>query len=483
MTRLVARLGALAGAVMISMAAAAPALAQDEDLASLKAEVEQMKADYEARISSLEDRLAAAETRAANAEHAQAGAASPANADAATESTYADAEQATSQDQPVDIAASDETTDVPADEPVNAAAASANLMNPGISVVLNGQYFADGRDPESQRVSGFELGEEAGLPDRGFSLGESEVTLAANIDPYFYGALTVAFTNDSEAEVEEAYLRTTALPGGFTLKGGRFFSGIGYLNERHAHSWLFSDMPLPYRAFLGGQYGDDGLLVRWIAPTTLFVEVGAEGFRGDRFPAGNAADHGAGTWTLFAHSGSDINDSWSWLAGASWLHSEADARETHDPVNGLDLFSGDSDVGILSFVAKWAPYGNPIQRNFAFNAEYFLNTEGGRFNGVSVDLDRSGWYAQGVYQFMPRWSVGLRYSALRGDDPGLLLAGSTLDRLGHNPWNASALVEYDTSEFTRLRLQYTRDESDLQAADQLLFQFTATYGPHDAHRY
>ena len=28
---------------------------------------------------------------------------------------------------------------------------------------------------------------------------------------------------------------------------------IGYLNEQHAHAWDFSDAPLAYKAFFGGQ--------------------------------------------------------------------------------------------------------------------------------------------------------------------------------------------------------------------------------------
>ena len=90
---------------------------------------------------------------------------------------------------------------------------------------------------------------------------------------------------------------------------------------------------------------------------------------------------------------------------------------------------------------------------------------------------------QGVYQFMPQWSVGLRYAALGSSDPGAALAGSLLDDLGHAPRAETALLEYDTSEFGRLRLQYTHDEADLKPNDMLLFQYTVIYGPHGAHRY
>ncbi|HBG50306.1 MAG TPA: hypothetical protein DDW89_00635, partial [Gammaproteobacteria bacterium] len=57
---------------------------------------------------------------------------------------------------------------------------------------------------------------------------------------------------------------------------------------------------------------------------------------------------------------------------------------------------------------------------------YFQRKENGDLNcpdnsadgGACLDLtdgydsDQSGWYAQAIYQFMPRWRVGTRYGRL-----------------------------------------------------------------------
>jgi hypothetical protein len=120
---------------------------------------------------------------------------------------------------------------------------------------------------------------------RSFSLGESELIVSASIDPYFRGQLVAALTPENELEIEEAFFQTLALGRGFTLKGGRFLSGIGYQNEIHQHAWDFQDAPLAYKAFLGGRLNDDGVQLKWIAPTELFVELGAELGRGRLFPA------------------------------------------------------------------------------------------------------------------------------------------------------------------------------------------------------
>lgn len=436
------RLG-LAG--MATACALSPGLAQAApapDVATLQQEMEAMRADYEARMSALEARINAATAAASN--------------DAiSTLPGYADA----------------------APTPVTS---SANAMNPGVSVVLNGNYFASKRDPATLGIAGIPPGDEAGLPSRGFSLGESEVTFAANVDPYFTAALTASLDGAGAANVEEAYVQTTALKGGVTLKGGRFFSAIGYLNERHAHNWAFIDMPLPYRAFLNGQYGDDGVQARWLAPTPFFLEIGAEAFRGDAFPAGNWDRNRPGTQAAFVHTGADINASSSWAASLSYLHGSAANRFT-DPG---DLFTGTTDLGIAALVYKWAPGGNPVNRNFNFSAEYFLDKEKGGFDAVAVNRRNSGWYAQGVYQFRPRWSVGGRYSTLDVGKTPVALAGTTMNSLGHTPSNASLLVEYDTSEFARLRAQYTRNMADpLINNDELMLQYTVVFGPHGAHRY
>lgn len=450
----------VAGAVAVAtvLAAPDPAWAADgDDLAAIKSSIDALRKDYEARLSDLEARLKKAEAEAAAAK-ASAVAAQTAAREAKNE--------ASNQAAPAPVVAA--PSHVPS---------AANAFNPGIAGVLNGTYGAYSRDPETAAIPGFALGEEAGLGDRGFSLGESEISLSANIDPYLFGNLTVSFDGD-EVEVEEAYVQSTHLGHGFTVKGGRFFSGIGYINERHAHDWSFVDASLPYRAFLNGQYGDDGVQVRWLAPTEQFLEFGAEWFRGDAFPAGGSANNGKGTYSAFVHTGGDINDASSWLIGASYLRTLASERDTDG-----DLFSGKDNLGIFSAVYKWAPGGNPVERNLVLSGEFFFDRQEGEFNTIPVDDDRFGWYVQGVYQFMPRWSVGARYAALGGVNADAALAGTVLDPQGHDPHATTALLEYDTSEFGRFRVQYTYDQSDLEPSNELLFQYTVIFGPHGAHRY
>ncbi len=68
-----------------------------------------------------------------------------------------------------------------------------------------------------------------------------------------------------------------------------------------------------------GQYLDDGVQLRWLAPTDLYMEFGAEWLRGDRYPSAGAAKSGFGSHSLFAKVGGDVGTDSSWLAGISYL--------------------------------------------------------------------------------------------------------------------------------------------------------------------
>src|SRR3954468_23200921 len=196
---------------------------------------------------------------------------------------------------------------------------ASNAFNPDVSLILQGTVARSSLDSNTYQITGFApSGGEVQPAPRGFGLGESELFITSNVDPYFRGQLAVALTPENEIEVEEAFFQTLALGRGFTLKGGRFLSGIGYQNGIHQHAWDFQDAPLSYKAFLGGRLNDDGVQAKWVAPTDLLVELGAELRRGRASRASDASNNSAGLWTLFGHVGGDLGVSSAWRAGLSY---------------------------------------------------------------------------------------------------------------------------------------------------------------------
>src|SRR5438046_8525640 len=137
--------------------------------------------------------------------------------------------------------------------------AGENAFNPAVSLILQGTAARSSLDPNTYQITGFApTGGEVGPARRGLSLGESELVVTANIDPYFRGQLVASLTPEDTVEVEEAFFQTLGLGKGFTIKGGRFLSSISYQNHNHSAPWDLRDAPLASKAFLGGRLNDDG---------------------------------------------------------------------------------------------------------------------------------------------------------------------------------------------------------------------------------
>ena len=436
-------------ALLVLITPALPVHAQDlaAEVTELRRLLTEVQQDYDSRITDLEARLAEAERQASGAER---------DADEAIEV----AEQTA-----IDQASG---------------SASPNAFNPAIGSVFVASY--SNVDPGWTEIPGFIPGGELGPGESGFSLGESDFNMQASIDSNFYGNLTLAIASEdgeTELELEEVWVQTTSLPSGFMLTGGRFFSEAGYLNKFHRHADDFSDRPLPYQAFFGGQYVADGLQLRWVAPTSLLVELGTELNWGGEIPATANNDTSPGAVTVFTNVGGDIGLSNSWQIGLSWISADVIDRESGMPG---ESFTGDSDLATVDFVWKWAPDGNSTQRNVKVQAEYFDRNEDGTFAGMTYDGSQSGWYLQGVWQFMQRWRAGYRHDEVDTDN-GPLFAGTILEDPGRASKRDSLMIDWSLSEFSRLRMQYVDDRVLSESDQQWSIQYIMSVGAHGAHEF
>lgn len=382
-----------------------------------------------------------------------------------------------------------------------ASVANQARFNPDISLTLDGRYgsYSNVSDYE---LPGFMLGGEASRGEQGFHLGHTELSLSSNIDDMFFGKFTTAIAEhegNTEIEVEEAYIETLTLGNGITAKAGRFYSDIGYLNNQHNHSWDFTDEPLIYRAFFGNQLVDDGLQLSWLVPTEAYFKVGIEAMRGARFPAGGAANDGNGAYAVFAKFGGDVGLSHAWQLGFSHWRADIEDRAsgTHEHEAGVaevPTYSGESSVNGVDFVWKWSPKGNNREQNLKIQAEYFERDEDGvveligsnPLESTTYQGQQTGWYLQTVYQFIPRWRVGYRYDQLdsnnRGSDSAVL-SEAGLDNEGLKPERSTLMLDYSHSEYSRVRLQLSKDDS-YEDSDNLVFlQYIVTLGAHGAHRF
>jgi hypothetical protein len=197
--------------------------------------------------------------------------------------------------------------------------------------------------------------------------------------------------------------------------------------------------------------------------------------------------------------GGDVGESHSWRAGLSYLRTHADSREGTLPgvaANDADLaFTGRSDVAVADFTWKWAPNGNPHDRNFKVQGEYLWRKERGDLtydasdalglrNASAYSSRQGGWYLQGVYQWMPLWRVGARYDQL---DPGTVDYAANAPFFGatdFNPKRYTMMVDYTPSEFSRWRVQVAQSHPRPGMTDNELFvQYILSLGAHGAHKY
>jgi hypothetical protein len=458
---------AVAFSMLVSIPSSALA-ADDSQVALIRAEISQMKAAYEARIQALEAKIE----------------------QIAIERVQAPSTAFLSAPPPA----------LPLTPPVQSASTGSAAFNPAISLILGGTYTNLSQDPNQYRIQGFLPSGDIGPGARSFNLGESELTLSANVDPQFSGKLTFSLSPNNSVSVEESFAETSALANGINLRAGRFLSGLGYVNNQHAHAWDFVDAPLVYQAMFGGQYKTDGLQVRWLAPTEQFVELGAEVGQGLAFPGNDRNKNGIGSSLLFAHIGDDIGDSSSWRVGLSYLHSGAADRAYQD-LDHLgnpftNLITGTAKTWIADAIFKWAPNGNGTRQNFKLQGEYLQRKEGGTLasEGIgsgSYASTQSGWYVQGVYQFAPAWRLGVRHDALSSGTPaiGLVTNGSMraadFSRLTqYDARRNSVMLDFNPSEFSRFRLQYARDQARPEATDQQIsLQYIMSLGAHGAHAF
>jgi hypothetical protein len=363
------------------------------------------------------------------------------------------------------------------------------MTNPYLSLIVNTFFHHSGlSQPEldSRTIPGF-----TNVPlgtRRGFNLESAELFFFAPVDPYLNLYANIPVTEEG-VELEEAYFVTTSLPAGFQVKGGKFKSGFGRINGQHPHAWDFVDAPLNYRAFMGaeGMGGEKGVQLTYLPSLPVYLQLGIEALQGenDHLFGPNAKD-GPHAFTLFAKTSFDFGDSSTVLFGPSFATGKADISTIADNTT----FRGDTDLFGFELVYKWKPSRG---RSFVLQSEYLYRKQSGDLRTgdpadpastlESLKRAQDGIYVQGLYR-IDRWLIGGRYDVLDLFRKEYALAGASQD-LGKRPWRVTGALEFKPTEFTKVRFQYTRDESsrDGKVNNELYLQMLLGIGAHAAHAF
>jgi hypothetical protein len=354
-----------------------------------------------------------------------------------------------------------------------------NLLNPAISLILDTFYYNSSlsqNELASRSSPGFRKSLD---PDRqGFNLRSAELRIFAPVDPYFNLYATIPFTEE-RGTLEEAYFVTTALPAGFQIKGGKFRSGFGRLNAFHPHMWDFVDPPLPYKLFLG-QEGliEKGVQLTYLPNLPLYALFGIEILQGDNeILFGPDAQSGPHAYTGFAKASLDFGEDHTILFGFSVTGGKT---KTASFENNTE-FLGDSILYDGELTYKWKPAN---KHSFILQTEYlYLNQKGDLAAATTNSLQRfqDGCYVQALYQ-VERWRIGGRYDLMGLFKDELIRASQNINFPGR-PYRWTGSLEYNPTEFSRIRLQYNYDQAAREGKEnhEVFLQFILAVGSHRAH--
>lgn len=507
-------------------------------ITAIQASLKQMRADYEQRISALESKVS--QLQQENAQLAiQANPPRPLTQGASFETypplpgsrkdttTTADSASAKPLSKAQQRIAKAEAVEDRITQVAPAPAAAEPTVFPniggkdrtidlGAELFLDAKYSAQSQDPTNAYAGVLPNGGE-NLP-RGFGIGETELVFKGAVDNLFRAEARFVFEqegNSTTLKTEELFAETLGLPGGTKVKAGKYWSNVGYLNDKHPHEWDFVDLPLVYKQVFGGQLNETGAQLSWIAPTdNMLFKLGGEIAQGSNGYTGtynsNFNQNKPRLGTLFAKTGGDLGDSHSWQGGVSWVRSTTGSNSANQVTYGLTNddnlnFNGGNTTWIADFVYRWAPFGNPKSQNFKLQGEMFWNKQSGSMTsgtGCLNDADESvgctgsnfaqnqqGFYTQGIYQFVPKWRVGYRYDRVfNGTNsyglPSSALTGSQIQS-GWDPYRNTIMMDWANSEYSLIRLQLARDNAFGPGLNNnaIYLQYIMSLGAHGSHKY
>jgi hypothetical protein len=339
---------------------------------------------------------------------------------------------------------------------------------------------------------------------RGFNARNAEIALDGAVDPYFEGFANIVLkldnNNETEIELEEAFLQTTSLPYGLQLKGGQFFDAFGRINPTHPHTWEFADSPLVNGRLLGpdGLRGV-GAQIAWTVPVPLYSQVifaVQNGRGGTGYSFRNPGEDGVfyGRMTIDrdltaprdfvfvprVENSFNLSDTQTVLFGGSGAFGTNDTGRDapHTQIYGADLlykWKSPRAEGGFPFV-KWQT--EAMYRRF----------EAGRGLDETFPVSETfrdwGMYSQVLWGFKKGWVAGIR-----GDYLHMQKSAFTDDDMRQSRSRISANLTWYPTEFSKIRLQYNHDfleENDFLASrdvDSVFLQFEFILGAHGAHKF
>lgn len=371
----------------------------------------------------------------------------------------------------------------------NAAAPTSQASDGRFAVGVSSLFAFGGSSLTDAELAGIQAGGHD--PSRnGFTLQNLELIAAGAVDPYFDAQVNAVMLIDAAGEtvveLEEAFLRTRAVPAGLQVKAGQYYTEFGRQNPQHPHQWAFVDQPVVLSRFFGPDgLRSSGARVAWLTPLPWFSEVtiGAQNAAGETLTSFlSVPGEAVGGHTLIDRGGArrfgDLLFSARWLNGvdvSDTLSANLGVSALRGP-NASDLNTDTAIYGVDVYV-KWRPQQN--QRGFPFVA-WQTELLARNYETPGDTLEDNGGYSQLLWGYKPGWVAGLRAEYAAGTP------GDAADPLRDRRWRVSPNLSWYPTEFSRLRVQYNRDFAQHlsdERAHSVWMQYEYALGAHAAHAF
>ena len=326
---------------------------------------------------------------------------------------------------------------------------------------------------------------------RGVTIQQAELQLNGAIDEWFTAqGVLVSFLDpegETVVELEEAFLQTSNLPHRFQAKIGHYFTEFGRLNPLHPHAWDWQSQPVILTRVFGPEgMRAPGARVSWLAPMHQYLEF---------FLAGQNAN--GETMTSFASSDEAYEE--RPIGGRFFNRAGVDARSGQEYVwsgrvattfevgdeallgIGGSFATGDNATGPgantlitgVDFAYQWQPkdaqpgsaffrlQGEYVHRDFEVAAQVDTGATGNPSLPGQTLRDHGG-YLYGLVGWDNGFAAGLRCEYATGSGASYLgdgMFGRNMDPFRADRIRISPMMQYQVSQFSRIRLQYDYDDS------------------------
>ncbi len=300
------------------------------------------------------------------------------------------------------------------------------------------------------------------------SARELELVVGSYVDPYSRFDSTIAFSDQADVELEEAYLTRWGLPGDVKARFGKFFPRVGKEASAHRDSLSTVDEPFVIRNFFGkegfAKAGADltrpfGGPFGWVLEPSIGVVEGGAGEDSVTFGSNHRRP------TVYSHLKMfrELGDLSNLELGLTHLVGSKSSD------NGFQ-------VNVLGADATYTYHVTPTNK-LLLQSEVYVQDRGGASStdsgtGAVTRFDQHPWgiYLLGDYRFAPRWSAGMRLDQVRPVDTA---ASRNLDQ------GVSAFLTFYQSEFARWRLQVRHEtDADRKEDNAVFLQGTFAIGTH-----